>query len=286
MSEGEQAQGETGGDGHAHAPLSVEFFVFDAEARPPEPASPTVQGSLPSRSVQHCAPITDASGFGWYLFPPVDFALRFDGQALEFARLAGNEPGTWQSLAGGHPLALDEEQRALQRAPDRFKADFDVFDSPQGQFWFIDADPRAGNTCEITLAVTARTTPGWSLLIRQPGNWPHPPRHQVLEGVVDTEWYGAKLPVIVRVPEPAHVVRFYRRLPIAVVQPVPRVAVEASRQSAGQVIRGIENFPDEAWARYIASRRRRLDGTGRGSYRAEQRRRQARPDPGAAAERS
>jgi hypothetical protein len=277
MHDDQLAQGELRPEEITLGPPSVEFYVFDSAARPPEPASATVLGSLPSRAVQLCAPLTDASGFGWYLFPPVDFALRWDGQTMDFSRLADNEPAGWQSLAGGHPLTLAEEEEALQRAPDRFKAEFGVFDMLDGQFSFIDADPRLGSNCEITLAVTARTPPGWSLLIRSPANWAHPRHHQVLEGVVDTEWYGAKLPVIVRLLDAGQVVRFYRNLPIAVAQPVPRVALEASQRAAGQVVLGIENFPDEAWERYAANRRRRLGGSGRGTYRAEQRRRRVPP---------
>jgi len=228
-----------------------------------------------------CAPLTDASGFGWYIFPPVDFALRWDGQTTEFARLADNEPAGWQSLAGAYPLALPEEERALHQAPEHFKTEFNIFDSAEGRFSFIDVDPRLGNTCEITPAVTARTPPGWSLLIRQPANWPHSRHHQVLEGVLDTEWYGAKLSIIVRLLEIGQVVRFYRALPMAVAQPVPRVAVEASQQSAGHVVRGAENFPDDAWERYITNRKRRVGGKGRGTYRARQRhqRRQTPPSP-------
>jgi hypothetical protein len=253
-------------------PPNVEFFLFDAQAPPPEPASPTVRGALPSRAVQRCAPITDASGYGWYLFPPVDFALRWDGQTMDFARLEGNESAGWQSLAGQQAVALPEETRALDRAPEQFRADFDLFESHEGQFSFIDADPRSGNTCEITPAVTARTAPGWSLLIRPPANWAQPRYHQVLEGVLDTEWFGAKLTIIVRLLEVNQVVRFYRNLPIAVAQPVPRIAIEAAQRAGARVVRGIENFPDDAWARYIENRRRRVSGKGQGSYRAQQRR--------------
>jgi hypothetical protein len=272
VSDTQSDPGSIGGGQAGLAPPNVEFFVFDADAPPPEPGSPTVRGTLPIGGVQMCAPLTDASGFGWYLFPPVDFALRWDGQTVDFARLKDNEPAGWQSLAGAKALALPEEERALDRAPERFRADFGIFGSRDGQFSFIDAEPRLGNTCEITPAVTARTSPGWSLLIRQPANWPQPRHHQVLEGVLDTEWYGAKLTIILRLIEVNKVVRFYRTLPMAVAQPVPRIAVEASQRAGARIVRGIENFPDDAWDRYIGNRSRRVNGKGQGTYRAQQRR--------------
>ncbi|HEX5295143.1 MAG TPA: DUF6065 family protein [Streptosporangiaceae bacterium] len=272
MSDAQSVSGDLSADQVSLTTPNVEFFVFNADAPPPEPASPSLRGALPSRAVQRCAPLTEASGYGWYLFPPVDFALRWDGQTMDFARLEGNEPAGWQSLAGGHAVALPEEAQALARAPERFRADFGIFDSHEGQFSFIDADPRAGNTCEITPALTARTSPGWSLLIRPPANWPQSRHHQVLEGVLDTEWFGAKLTIMVRLLEVNQVVRFYRTVPIATAQPVPRIAIEASQRAGAQVVRGIENFPDDAWARYIENRHRRVGAKGKGSYRAQQRR--------------
>jgi Family of unknown function (DUF6065) len=253
---------------------NVEFFLFNADVPPPEPASPTLQGTLPLRGVQKCTPLTDATGFGWYTFPPVDFALRWDGQTVDFSRLVDNEPAEWRSLSGGYDLALDEDQAALARAPERFKADFDVFDHLGGRIAFINMDPRLGNACEITPGLLARTSPGWSLLVRSLPNWPPVRDHQILEGVVDTDWFGSHVPIIVRLPEVNRVVRFYRRYPWAVLQPVPRVAVTAAHTASGmRVTRGIENFPDDIWARFVENRRRRVDGSGLATYQAEQRRR-------------
>lgn len=251
----------------------VEFFLFNPDSPPPEPASSTVRGILPVRGVQQCAPLTDASGFGWYTFPPVDFALRWDGQTIDFSRLVANEPAEWRSLSGGYEVALDEDQAALARAPERFKADFGIFTHHDGRLPFINMDPRLGNACEITPGLLARTPPGWSLLVRNPPNWPPVHDHQILEGVVDTDWFGSHVPVIVRLPEVNRVVRFYRSYPWAVLQPVPRVAVTAAHTAAGiRVTRGIENFPDDIWARFVQNRRRRLGGKGLGTYQAEQRR--------------
>ncbi|MGH3266843.1 MAG: hypothetical protein ACRDNS_33240 [Trebonia sp.] len=204
----------------------VEFFLFNPDAPAPEPASSTVRGTLPLSGVQKCAPLTDATGFGWYTFPPIDFALRWDGQTVDFSRLVDNEPTQWRSLSGGYDLALDEDQAALARAPERFKADFDVFDHLGGRMAFINLNPQLGNACEITPGLLARTSPGWSLLVRSPPNWP-----------------------LVRDHRAAHAA------------------------SGTTVTQGIENFPDDIWARFVENRHRRVDGGGLGTYKAEQRRR-------------
>jgi hypothetical protein len=253
---------------------NVEFFLFNPDAPPPEPASSTLRGTLPLSGVQKCAPLTDATGFGWYTFPPIDFALRWDGQTVDFSRLVDNEPAEWRSLSGGYDLALDEDQAALAQAPERFKADFDVFDHLGGRIAFINLNPQLGNACEITPGLLARTSPGWSLLVRSPPNWPPTRDHQILEGVLDTDWFGSHVPIIVRLPEVDRVVRFYRSYPWAVLQPVPRVAVRAAHTEPGaRVTRGIENFPDDIWARFVENRHRRVDGVGLATYKAEQRRR-------------
>lgn len=255
-----------------HLPEPVaEFFLFNPDVPPPEPASSTMRGTLPLRAVQKCAPLTDASGFGWYVFPPLDFALRWDGQTVDFSQLVDNEPAQWRSLSGGYDLALDEDQAALARAPDRFKADFGIFDEHSGQIAFINLDPCIGNACEINPGLLARTSPGWSLLVRSPPNWPPVRDHQVLEGVLDTDWYGSYVPIIVRLPEVNRVVRFYRRYPWAVLQLIPRVAVRAAHTPAGtRVTRGIENFPADIWSRFVENRQRRQGG--KGTYHTEQRR--------------
>ena len=250
----------------------VEFFLFNPNTPPPEPASPTVRGILPARGVQMCPPVTEGSGFGWYVYPPLDFALRWDGQTMEFARLADNEPAGWQSLAGGYDLWLEEDQEALAGAPDRFKADFDIFDHRQGRISFIDTDPRLGNTCEVLPGLIARTPEGWSLLMRDVPNWPKARDHQILEGVIDTAWYGGPIPIMVRMLETGRVVRFYRTIPMAVAQLVPRIAIEASQKSPAEPVSGIQNFPDDVWQRFVEHRRRRVRGQGRGTYRAQQRR--------------
>jgi hypothetical protein len=252
--------------------LNVEFFLFNPDVPAPEPASPTLHGTLPLRGVQRCAPLTDASGFGWYTFPPLDFALRWDGQTVDFSRLVDNEPAEWRSLSGGYDLALDEDQAALARAPERFKADFGIFAEHGGRIAFINMDPHLGNACEITPGLLARTSPGWSVLVRSPPNWPPVRDHQILEGVLDTDWFGSHVPVIVLLPEVNRVVRFYSRYPWAVLQPVPRVAIRAAHMASGMTVtRGIENFPDDIWERFAENRRRRQGGTG--TYHAEQRRR-------------
>ncbi|MEW2593816.1 hypothetical protein AB0893_25700 [Micromonospora aurantiaca] len=46
--------------GMAVAPLRVEIYSLYGDARPAEPASATLRGSLPVRAVQQCPPVARA----------------------------------------------------------------------------------------------------------------------------------------------------------------------------------------------------------------------------------
>ncbi|MEU7793511.1 DUF6065 family protein [Micromonospora tulbaghiae] len=259
--------------GMAVAPLRVEIYSLYGDARPAEPASATLRGSLPVRAVQQCPPVAAGSGLGWYVYPPADVALRWDGHDTEWSLLQENEPAGWRSLAGGYDGTLPQAPAQLADLPERFRDGLDIFDRYGGTMPFIDADPRAPHTIEMVTGVVARTSPGWCLLARGVPNWPAQRGLQLYEGVVETDWYTSFLPTILRLTEPGHVVRLYRNIPLMCLQPVHRSTLAASRQAELITGQGIAQWPDDLWADLVALRRRRQDPQIRGSYRREQVRR-------------
>lgn len=252
-------------------PLRVEIFTMSPDGKPPERASSDVVGSLPSRAVQKCPPVTLASGFGWYVYPPVDFALRWDGQQSEMSLLEDNEPVQWRSLGGFHNVKLVDHPEYLAGLPQRFQQDIDVFDS--GLPLVVNADPRAAHLLELITGTVARTSPGWYLLMRGVPNWPHDRGVQVLDGIVETDWYRSSLPTILRLTEPGRVVRFYRRFPLALLQPVHRSTLAAVDDAELTVTSGLHNWPEDLWADYVEMRRKRKDPNIRSGYRQERARR-------------
>ena len=60
----------------------VRFYRMIAAARPPQRADRSAVGTLPTRASRYCDAVTSASGFGWYVFPPMDFQLLFDGEEV------------------------------------------------------------------------------------------------------------------------------------------------------------------------------------------------------------
>ena len=37
---------------------------------------------MPTRAFRYCEPSTSASGFGYYIFPPINFSLQWDGHDI------------------------------------------------------------------------------------------------------------------------------------------------------------------------------------------------------------
>ncbi|MEV4114746.1 DUF6065 family protein [Nonomuraea sp. NPDC049695] len=251
--------------------VKVEFFNLYPDVRPPMLASPDLRGSMEAKAARVCSPMTTASGFGWYVYPPADFAVRWDGYTSEWSLLENNEPVGWRSLAGAHDGTLPASQEILQKIPKDRSADMDIFDKYHG-LPFIEADPRNPHMLEIVTGIIARTPPDWWLQVRAVPNWPQPGDHQILEGIIETDWYRSYLPTMVRLTQQNRVVRFYRHLPIMSLQPVSRRAVEAGRRPPGDY-RGIEHIPDDVWREFVAWRRRKQDPNSAAFYVREQRER-------------
>ena len=57
----------------------VTFFCLVPQGRPPQRADRSAAGTMPTRAFRYCEALTAASAFGWYLFPPINFSLIWDG---------------------------------------------------------------------------------------------------------------------------------------------------------------------------------------------------------------
>ena len=250
---------------------TAEFFTIYEGAPLPAPASDDLMGAMPVRAAQFCLPLKAASGLGFYLYPPVDFAVRWDGRRSEIAWLdpQGRVP-EWLPMDGGADVYLPDSDAVRAAVPDGRR---DVLDSvlhPEGMM-FANADPRAPYQMEITTGLIARTPPGWGSLIGGPANFAHSRDHQVLQGFIETDWYRGFLPVIVRLTTPGAEVRFYRHLPMAQLQLLPLSAMEQT--SAAATDSGIAGWPDDVWAEFVAVRAPRHSDTRRmGTYRTASRR--------------
>ncbi|MFI6321546.1 DUF6065 family protein [Nonomuraea sp. NPDC050556] len=245
----------------------VDFFSIYENAPRPRPASPTLDGALPVNAAQHCMPIKTASSYGWHLYPPVDFALRWDGGvSTEFSILDGDgAPIQWVSLAAGRHVELPFVQEVKSRIKTAFPGDEERLD--EAAFAFINANPYHNQIVEISLGIFAKTASGLSLLIRSPANLPSSKDYEVLEGIIETEWYRFCLPIVVKLTQQDRVVQFFRHAPIAMAQPIPSVLTRVGFSSTSLSYKsGLDELSQETWGEFMETRTRRGWATASGTY--------------------
>ena len=172
------------------APL-VTFYQFIREPgalhlappRLPERATPDASGTLPSQALRYCEPVRAASAYGYYLYPPMNIGLRFDGAEIEWSM---DENGTG---AGANWYSLNESvyypgfvEHWNQTAPSYLRDMVPPLLTP-------------GNTpglVQVWSGAIGRTQESWSLLIRGPVNDRRRSMgYEVLEGIIETDrWSG------------------------------------------------------------------------------------------------
>jgi hypothetical protein len=216
----------------------VEFIRLIPQARAPKRAERSAAGYLPSRAMRYCDALTSATGYGYWVFPPIDLRLVWDGEQVFWSY---GEDETWLPLSGTDSGAV------------QFPNFSDVFDtSAPEMLWgysppFLTALPEIGGV-QIWTGLLARTRPGWSLSVRAPVNLPGIAGMVPWEGIVETDiWFGplftnvrltrTDVPVFVR----AHT-------PFLQVQPVPQIAYSEQTSNAFACT-DVSTLTEEDWNR-------------------------------------
>ncbi|MBW4092593.1 MAG: hypothetical protein HIU82_16020 [Proteobacteria bacterium] len=212
------------------------FYRLIANARPPQRADRSAAGTLPTRAYRYCEAVTSATGYGWWVFPPIDLELRWDGVDI-FWRCAGLDE--WLALA---PAAQFPHQAA------RFDAA-----APAGLAGcsppFLTVLPEPG-AVQIWTGLLARTAPGWSLLARAPANLPATSGYVMWEGMVETDrWFGP-LFTNLRLTRTDRPVALAADLPLLQVQPVPRVAYAEATLAASAFVPDMDGLTEADWDDY------------------------------------
>lgn len=238
----------------------VTFYRFIEQARPPQRADQAAAGTLPTRAFRYCEAARVASGFGWYIFPPMDFSLVWDGADI-FWSFEGS--GGWLPLkAVQFP---DFRTRFDEIAPEHIRG----YSPP-----FLAALPEPG-LVQIWTGLVARTAPGWSLLFRWLPNIARPGGWEPYEGIIETDhWFG---PVIsnLRLTRTHVPVEFKADFPMTMAQPVPHAVYQERLLNAYRVVGSLEQLTEDDWADYEATvvKPNTTVNRKRGAYAAEVRKR-------------
>lgn len=211
----------------------VKFYRFLPGARAPERADRSAAGSLPARAFRYCEPIRTASALGWYIFPPMNFKLMWDGKTDVIWSYEGEDE--WFSLnAAQFP---------------NFAPHFDSVAPPEVQGY---CPPFLGSFKDpaglmLWSGFVARTAPGWSLLVRPPANLIHSQNYETWEGIIETDrWFGP-LFVNLKLVRPDVPIEFDKDYPFLQVQPVHR-SVYGDALDDFDVVEKMEDLTPSDWA--------------------------------------
>lgn len=238
----------------------VKFFRMIDQARLPLRADRSAAGSLPTRAFRYCDAILTATGFGWYLFPPMDFELLFDGNEV-FA--------TWQGADGWFPLSIIQFPDFATRFDAAAPEDVKGFSPP-----FLGCFQEPGHV-QIWSGLTLRTAPGWSAMVRPCANLPGNRGFEVYEGIIETDhWFGPLFSNL-RLTRTHSPIRFSRDWPVAMVQVLPQLAYAEETLKAVETVDSLDGFAPADWQAYAATVVRRCTMPDRtpGGYAVENRKR-------------
>jgi uncharacterized protein DUF6065 len=195
---------------------------------------------LPVRAYRYCEALASASGFGWYLFPPINFSLVWDGTEIAWTYEGADG---WYALRGAQFPGF--RQTFEDAAPDPVKAL-----APQ----FLVASREPG-VVQVWSGYLARTAPGWSLLSRSPANIPKTQGYEHFEGIIETDtWFGPLFSNI-RLSRTNAPVEFHTRYPLFQVQPLLR---ECYAEPSFEVL-GLEDLQGADWQRFEATMKPNTD---------------------------
>jgi len=173
-----------------------------------------------------------------------------------------------QSMFSGKAMLPDYEKAFEENVP--FE---DEYLAPLS---FLQARNEMPGIVQIWTGLIARTRPDWSLLVRAPANFPRHPQYDVMEGIIETDWWMGELISVIRLCATNQTIEFKTNKPLFQVQPVPRTAHRDNFLDSAEIVNGMENLSLKDWKEYAKVQHlRRNAKPRRGSYKAEVHRREA-----------
>jgi len=221
----------------------------------PRRADRSADGMISVRAYRYCEALTTASAFGWYVYPPINFAVMLEGNEIFW---------TYEGADGSYPLGGSQFPGFRQFFEDNAPEPVKRF-SPN--FLVASRDP---GVVQIWSGYLAATAPGWSLLCRSPANIPVTKAYTHFEGIIETDsWFGP-LFTNIRLTRSNVRVDFHVSQPLFQVQPIRR---ECYRDPPFEV----HEFADLSlgdWERFEATMKPNADNLRRpGHYAVDTRKR-------------
>jgi hypothetical protein len=185
---------------------TVTFHKVYPAAISPMRADKAALGTLPTMAYRHCEPVRMASAFGWYIFPPEDIYLKYNGS--DTFQLVEDE---WLPLLPSQLPGL--EAYWDEHAPPDMKGLAPPYISPLPVKGFV----------QIWSGLLCATRPGWSMLIRPPVNMRGSHMFSCFEGLIEADQFQP-FPLFINIQLLATdaLIRIQKEVPLFQVQPLMR----------------------------------------------------------------
>ena len=226
----------------------VKFYRILPGSSFPQRADKSAGGTLPVRAYRYCEALRTASEYGWYVFPPADFYLAFDGADI-----------IWRFESEDEWTVLDSVQYPGFIPTFNEHCPQDLSDAVPP---FLTAGAEPGMV-QIWSGLFARTEPGWSLHVRAPANLPRSNTHDHYEGIVETDkWFGP-LFINIRLTKTDIPISIDSGFPLMQVQPLQKIDYSDEVLNSMDTVDGVEQMTAQDWERY----RETITRPGRGHAR-------------------
>ncbi|HKJ53402.1 MAG TPA: DUF6065 family protein [Gammaproteobacteria bacterium] len=213
----------------------IKFYRILPDSSFPQRADKSAGGTLPVRAYRYCEAVRTASAFGWYVFPPADFNLAWDG--VETIWKFGYED-EWTVLDS---VQYPDYMRAFNRL-----CPSDLADAVPPM---LSAGAEPGMV-QIWSGLFCKTEPGWSVLVRAPANLPRSNNYEHFEGIIETDkWFGP-LFVNVRLTKTDIPITFDMGYPLMQVQPLQQSTYSEAVLDSIDFADGVEDFTPHDWENY------------------------------------
>jgi hypothetical protein len=212
-----------------------QFCRFIPGAPEPKRADRSALGTMSVGAYRYCEAITTASGFGFYIHPPINFALILEDDIMRW---------TYEGAKRSYPV---QEGARFPGFGEAFEAI-----APAGLKGLVPPFLSPGSlpgSVQIWSGYFVRTAPGWSLLSRGIANYQNTQPYRNLEGIVETETWFGPLFTNIRLTRTDIAVQFHKRRPLFQVQPVRR---ECYQDPPFEMLEATSLDSDD-WGRFAAT---------------------------------
>lgn len=196
-----------------------------------EKANNKLSGDANEGAVKYCGPYIHANQSGWWVNPPFDMDISYNGDGTYTEKLLDDFENLENYVI-----------RSNLRKEDKFR---DVTRSLLGK------GLAAPDVYQIWTGCVFRTPPGWCLHIRSPINFTesHKRPFWIQEGILETDWMAYDIWLNVEFIRPGELVKFRRNMwpPLAQIVPVRRESYHAKWEKSDEIMDSSKPEHKDVW---------------------------------------